>query len=113
MYIFIGLLTYFDSEAFAQTNERKSALGLSLGPEDRDDEGCEDVENDQAEDAGSAAGPEPEWASNKYTFCKVLQLNFRKSCFHKDLRVQNACIFASFRKYALEEILRFRKLLQL
>ena len=33
-----------------------------------------------------------------------------KSCFSKDSQVQNACIFASFRKYAFAEILRFRKL---
>ena len=29
---------------------------------------------------------------------------FRKSCFHKDSQVRNACIFASFRKYAFAEL---------
>ena len=31
------------------------------GFKDRDDEECEDVEDDQAEEADSAAGPEPGW----------------------------------------------------
>ena len=54
-------------------------------------------------------------ASNKYAFRKVLQLGFRKSCFHKDSLVQNACTFASFCKYAFAEILGFAclKLLQI
>ena len=38
---------------------------------------------------------------------------FRKSCFRKDSQVRNACIFASFRKYAFSEILRFSKLSQI
>ena len=29
---------------------------------------------------------------------------FRKKCFRKDSQVRNACIFASFRKYAFTEI---------
>ena len=29
--------------------------------QDRDDEECEDVEEDQAQEAGSAAGQEPGW----------------------------------------------------
>ena len=33
-----------------------------------------------------------------------------KSCFRKDSQVRNAYIFASFRKYAFAETLRFRKL---
>ena len=52
-------------------------------------------------------------ASNKYTLCTVSQLDLRKSCFHKVLRVQNACNFASFRNYALAEILRSGKFSQL
>ena len=36
---------------------------------------------------------------------------FRKSCFCKDLQVRNACIFASFRKYAFAEILRFANMI--
>ena len=39
--------------------------------------------------------------------------SFRKSCFRKDSQVRNACIFASFRKYAFAKILKFRKLSQI
>ena len=36
-------------------------VGAYDGFKDRDDEECEDFEDDQAEEAGSAAGPEPGW----------------------------------------------------
>ena len=56
--------------------------------------------------------PEPggggEVASNKYTFCKVLQLGFHKSCFPKDSLVLNACTFASFCKYTFAKHLGFQ-----
>ena len=38
---------------------------------------------------------------------------FHKLCFRKQSHVLNACIFASFRKHAFAEILRFYKLLQI
>ena len=44
----------------------------------------------QAEEAGSAAGPEPGcWvgASNKHTFCKVSQLGFRGRNFANRVQV--------------------------
>ena len=42
-----------------QTQERKPCA--YHGFKDRDEEECEDVEDDQAEETGSAAGPELGW----------------------------------------------------
>ena len=62
---------------------------------DSDDKEPKDVEDDHAEEVGLwRARPERGGASNKYTFRTDLQLDLRKSCFHKVLRVQNACNFA-------------------
>ena len=72
------------SEAFGA--DKGEEVGASNGLKDCDDEECEDVEDDQAEKAGAAMSLA--WgASNKYTFCKVSQLGFRISCFHKVLRM--------------------------
>ena len=49
---------------------------------------------------------------NKYTFRKVLQLGFRKLCFHKDSLVRNSFTCASFLKYASAKMLKFLKLSQ-
>ena len=59
MYFFIGWLEYQDNEAFG-ADTGKEAFAYH-GFKDRDDEECEDVEDDQAEEADSAAGPEPGW----------------------------------------------------
>ena len=52
-------MEYQDNEAFG-ADTGKEAFAYH-GFKDRDDEECEDVEDDQAEEAGSAAGPEPGW----------------------------------------------------
>ena len=105
------------------------AFGADKGEEDcaydgfgeGDDEESEDVEDDHAEEAGlRRALPKPgegegkaREASNKYTFRKISQVGFRKSCFRKVSRVRNTCIFASFRKHAFAEMLRFGKFSQI
>ena len=47
------------SEAFGA--DKGEEAGAYDGFKDRDDEECEDVDDDQAEEAGSATGPEPGW----------------------------------------------------
>ena len=77
---------------------------------------CEDVENDQAEEAGFAADPEQGWGWARLAINTPFT-RFCKSCFRKDSRMLNECIFASFHKYAFAEIaaelLRFCKLWQI
>ena len=52
-------MAYLDSEEIgAEKGEEASAYN---GFKDRDDKECEDVEDDQAEEASSAAGPEQGW----------------------------------------------------
>ena len=105
---FIGI----HSEAFGADKREEDCT--CNGFCDSDDKEPEDVEDDYAEEVGLwRARPERGGASNKYTFRTDLQLDLRKSCFHKVLRVQNACNFASFRNYALAEILRSGKFSQL
>ena len=59
LYFYTGWLAYLDREAFgADKGEEACAY---YGFKDRDDEECEDVDDDQAEEAGSATGPEPGW----------------------------------------------------
>ena len=41
--------------------DKGEEVGAYEGFKDRDDEECEYVEDDQAEEAGSAADPEPGW----------------------------------------------------
>ena len=59
LYFFLAWLAYLDSEAFgADKGEETCAYN---GFKDSDDEECEDIEDDQAEETYSAAGPEQEW----------------------------------------------------
>ena len=52
-------MAYLDSEAFgADTGEE---VGAYYWFKDYDDEECEDVEDDQAKEAGCAPGPEVGW----------------------------------------------------
>ena len=55
----VGNLAYLDSEAFGA--DEGEIVGAYNGFKGRDDEECEDVEDGQAEEAGSAPGPEPGW----------------------------------------------------
>ena len=52
-------LAYLDCEAFGA--DKGKEVGAYNGFKDSDDEEYEDVEDDQAEEAGSAAGQEPRW----------------------------------------------------
>ena len=75
--------------------------GAYHGFKDCNDEECEDSENDQAEEEGSAAGQEPGRG----------QRGFANRDFAKIPGFASAkCIFASFCKDAFAEILRFSKL---
>ena len=56
----IAKITKVGIYGLGQTKERKSALTLT-GFKDSDDEECEDVEEDQAQEAGSVAGQEQGW----------------------------------------------------
>ena len=85
---------------FGQTKKRKSALTLDLRIVMIKPESLKTLTG-----ACSRGGD-----SNKYTFRKVSQLSFRTLCFRKDSQVRNACIFASFRKFAFAAILKFHKL---
>ena len=52
-------MAYLDSEAVGE--DKGEEVGAYDGFDDREDEECFDVEDDQAEEAGSAADPEPGW----------------------------------------------------
>ena len=66
-------MAYLDSEAVGA--DKVEQVGAYDGFNDCDDEECEDVEDNQAEEADSAARSRG-GAANKETFCKVSQIVF-------------------------------------
>ena len=93
-------MAYLDSEAVGADKGKEDSAYDGFG--DRDDEESEDVEDDQAEVAGVAAGPA--WAggvaSNKYIFRKVSQFVSLKCMYFRKLSQilfrRNTKRFASF-----------------
>ena len=67
-------MAYLDNEAFGA--DKGEEAGAYKGFKHSDDEECEDVEDDQAEEAGTAAG---QGLAINTPFTR-----FRKSYFHKD-----------------------------